>query len=404
MNTMLMRYLILLGVTASFLTQAQPVQYSTPRPRVDDANGRDVRITRIDLTAKYTIIYLHFQERSPDRSGSTIEFVPTSRLYADGGARSFKFVKAVNIPFGQEKRSVNPGEQVDFVAYFERLAPGVETFDLFECSDRRTPGVTCFNFWGVHVKNPLKRPRIQPPIILRPLPRSAPAKPAPKPVPRPVPIPDDVAPPAAPTLTINGAVRDAKTGKPVEATITYRLLSGAESLGNAAPDSIRSNPQKGTYLIESEALTVWDVAVSAKGYFGQRDTISLGLNDKTVNFDLVAIVAGAKITLKNVYFAQSKYDLQTESFPELNRLVTVMRENPTMTIKLEGHTDIIGDFDKNLALSRNRVQSVKTYLISKGIAAARVEAVGYGHSRPINSSPGKPHPENRRVELVITKI
>ena len=80
-----------------------------------------------------------------------------------------------------------------------------------------------------------------------------------------------------------------------------------------------------------------------------------------------------------------------------------MRQNPTMTIKLEGHTDIIGDFDKNLELSRNRVQSVKQYLANKGISTARVEAIGYGHSRPINSTPGKPHPENRRVEMVITK-
>ena len=402
MNTMLVRYLILLGVGASLFAQAQPVEYSTPRPRVDDANGRDVRITRVDLTAKYTIIYLHFQEASRTGAGSTIEFVPTSRLYADGGARSFKFVRAVNIPVGQERRSVNPGEQVDFVAYFERLAPGVETFDLFECADGKTRGVTCFNFWGVHVKNPLKRPRTQPPFVPRSVPESAPAKPAPKLIP--VPMPDPVSVPAAPTLTINGKVRDAKTGKPVGATITYRLLSGAESLGNAAPDSIRLNPQKGTYQIPGDALTVWDVGATAKGYFGQRDTISLNLTEKTVNFDLVPIVAGAKITLKNVYFAQSKYDLQNESFPELNRLVAVMRENPTMTIKLEGHTDIIGDFDKNLALSRNRVQSVRKYLISKGVEADRVEVVGYGHSRPINSSPGKPHPENRRVEMVITNV
>ena len=144
--------------------------------------------------------------------------------------------------------------------------------------------------------------------------------------------------------------------------------------------------------------------MSARGYFGQRDTIAITRTEKTVNFDLVPIVLGAKITLQNIYFAQSKYDLQAESYPELDRLVTVMRQNPTMTIKLEGHTDIIGDFDANLELSRNRVQAVKRYLSGKGIAPDRVEAVGYGHSRPINSTPGKPHPENRRVEMVITKV
>lgn len=400
MNTMLTRFLVFLGVCASLFAQAQAVEYSTPNPRVDDANGREVYINRIDLTAQYTIIYLRFRELK--KSGSTIEFVSTARLYANGGARSFKFVKAINIPIDKMSREMRLGEQVDFAVYFERLDPGVKTFDLFECSDRNRPGITCFNFWGVHVINPLKRQRTQPPVAQRQPPRSAPARPQPKPVPDPVVTPEPQAQ-VTPTLAIKGIVRDAKTGKPVVATLTYRMLSGAESLGTAAPDSIRANPQDGAYQIPGDALTVWDVAVSAKGYFGQRDTISINLTEKTVNFELVPIVAGAKITLKNIYFAQSKFELQTESFPELDRLVAVMRENPTMTIRLEGHTDIIGDFDKNLELSRNRVQSVKNYLTSKGISATRVETVGYGHSRPIVSTPGKPHPENRRVEMVITR-
>ena len=415
---MLTRFLVIIGVCTSLLVQAQGVDYSTPRPRVDDVNDRAVVINRVDLTAQYTIIYMRFSDGSqpsqqrrppiripgipmpiPDRleSTHTIHFVPTARLYANDGARSFKFIKAENIPT-TDRRNVRAGEQVDFVAYFERLDPGIEVFDLFECSDRNQRGTTCFNFWGVHIINPLKRQRTPvPPPTARQVPRSAPAKPAP--------VPDPVYTPAppTPTLAIKGVVRDAKTGKPLVATITYRMLSGAESLGNSASDSMRSNPQGGTYEIPGDALTVWDVAVSAKGYFGQRDTISISLTEKTVNFDLVPIVAGAKITLNNIYFAQSKYELQAESFPELDRLVTVMRQNPTMTIKLEGHTDIIGDFDKNLELSRNRVQSVKQYLTSKGISAARVEAIGYGHSKPINSTPGKPHPENRRVEMVITK-
>ncbi|WP_375445051.1 OmpA family protein [uncultured Fibrella sp.] len=396
---MLTRFLVIIGVCASLLAQAQAVEYSTPQPRVDDANDPAVIISRVDLTAQYTIISMRF--RGFARSGSNIQFVPTAKLYANDGARSFKFIKAENIPVGQRTRSVNAGEQVEFVAYFERLDPGIQTFDLFECSDRSRDGITCFNFWGVHVTNPLKRQRTQtPPPAPRQVPRPTPAKPTPKPDPEPVQTP--AAP--VPTLAIKGIVRDAKTGKPVLATLTYRLLSGAESYGNAAPDSIRTNPQDGTYQIPGDALTVWDVSVSAKGYFGQRDTVSINLTEKTVNFDLVPIVAGAKITLKNIYFAQSKYELQAESFPELDRLVTVMRQNPTMTIKLEGHTDIIGDFDKNLELSRNRVQSVRQYLTSKGIEATRVEAVGYGHSRPINSTPGKPHPENRRVEMVITKV
>jgi outer membrane protein OmpA-like peptidoglycan-associated protein len=81
-----------------------------------------------------------------------------------------------------------------------------------------------------------------------------------------------------------------------------------------------------------------------------------------------------------------------------------MRDNPTMRIKLEGHTDIVGDFDANVELSRNRVDEVKRYLVSKGIDSDRVETVGYGPARPINKNKTlKERPENRRVELVIVQ-
>lgn len=393
-------FTLFLGWLVTLSAVAQSVDYSTPQPRIDDVNDRDVVINRIDLTAKYTVIYMQFRDKG--QSGDephTIHFVPTARLYANGGARSFKFIKAENIPT-ERRRKVQPGEKVDFVAYFERLDPGIEVFDLFECSDRNRPGETCFNYWGVHIINPLKR---QPPN--RQFPPATPAKPRPvPPAPKPVPEPDYKPEPPADVLAIKGTVRDAKTGKPVPAMLTYRLLSGAESGGDNAADSVRAQADDGAYRIPANALTVWDVTVSARGYFGQRDTITIARAEKMANFDLVPIVVGAKITLHNIYFAQSKYDLQAESYPELDRLVTVMRQNPTMTIKLEGHTDIIGDFDANLELSRNRVQAVKRYLLGKNITSTRVEAVGYGHSRPINSNPGKPHPENRRVEMVITKV
>ena len=81
-----------------------------------------------------------------------------------------------------------------------------------------------------------------------------------------------------------------------------------------------------------------------------------------------------------------------------------MRDNPTMQIRLEGHTDTVGEFDANVELSRNRVNEVKRYLVEKGIDADRVDTIGYGPSRPINTNKSlKERPENRRVELVIVK-
>ncbi|GAB2524203.1 OmpA family protein [Spirosoma aerophilum] len=406
------------------------VQFTTDNPRVDDINDRDVSIQRVELTSQYTIIYMKFQARPAGFNGrplpfeipmpngrgqleaqNNIGFQPSSRLYVNQGERSYKFIRAENIPL-EVRRKVQPGERVDFVAYFERIEPGYTTFDLFECKDGR--GYICFNFWGVHIINPRKKepyaqrtpkPPVQPKVQPRYTPRTqpgigdAPSEPTtPAPV-QPKATPEPVA------VAINGITRDAKTKQPIVATVTYRLISGAEASGDDPADSVESVSPTGKYKISIDRRGVYAVTASAKGYFSQSDTLVTNRVDVARDFNLVPIEAGAKITLKNIYFNVSKYDLKPESFPEMDRLVTMMQSNPTMQIRLEGHTDTVGEFDANVELSRNRVNAVKRYLVDKGISASRIETVGYGPSRPINTNKSlKERPENRRVEMVIVKV
>ncbi|KAB7731419.1 OmpA family protein [Rudanella paleaurantiibacter] len=426
---------LLLSVWIGSGAWAQSVQYTTEQPRVDEANDPDVIIQRVELTSQYTIIYMRyrsskksmFPRNTPRRlpfplpkdlegyeqaNSNTITFVASARLYVNQGEKAFKFIRAENIPVERQpndrRRDVEAGERVDFVAYFERITPGYEVFDLFECSDRNRPGQTCFNFWGVHITNPAKQNRTPPARVpdvqtRRTPPPATPTKPAPAPKVEPTPEPEPM-PAPAPSVSMKGTVRDAKTKKPLVATVTYQLLSGAESDGNNSADSVLSGRLAGNYQIAAEPLSVYAVTAKAKGYFSQSDTLTVTKADKLRDFDLVPIEAGTKVTLKNIYFNVSKFDLKPESFPELDRLVQLMRENPGMSIRLEGHTDTVGDFDANVELSRNRVNEVKAYLVRKGIAAARIETIGYGPSRPINTNRGlKERPENRRVELVITK-
>jgi outer membrane protein OmpA-like peptidoglycan-associated protein len=93
-----------------------------------------------------------------------------------------------------------------------------------------------------------------------------------------------------------------------------------------------------------------------------------------------------------------------ESYPELDRLVHIMKDNKTIEIQLEGHTDGRGDPQANLALSEQRVEAVKRYLISKGISEKRIVGKGYGGAKPMVANDTEENRKlNRRVEFKITK-
>lgn len=107
---------------------------------------------------------------------------------------------------------------------------------------------------------------------------------------------------------------------------------------------------------------------------------------------------------KNLEFESSKAELLAKSKENLDKVFEILQRNPTYRLLIVGHTDNSGNEAFNVQLSTNRAKSVKTYLVSKGIAADRFIVKGYGSSRPIadNSTPeGKQ--TNRRVEMSIVK-
>jgi outer membrane protein OmpA-like peptidoglycan-associated protein len=105
---------------------------------------------------------------------------------------------------------------------------------------------------------------------------------------------------------------------------------------------------------------------------------------------------------KNVLFEQSKAVILETSKPELDRLAAYLMRHPEQKVRIEGHTDNIGDPASNLSLSKKRAQSVARYLTAKGVATSRITTEGYGDTRPIvKSKSGESTASNRRVVFII---
>ena len=119
----------------------------------------------------------------------------------------------------------------------------------------------------------------------------------------------------------------------------------------------------------------------------------------------LVVVTQNKIELKQkVYFATARTRILARSFRLLNEVGSALKDNPKIHVRIEGHTDSRGSDAYNLRLSQGRANSVRLYLIRRGIDAARMEAKGYGESNPIASNRTRTgRAQNRRVEFTITK-
>lgn len=199
-----------------------------------------------------------------------------------------------------------------------------------------------------------------------------------------------------------GKIINAETGQPVTARIVYESLPYGNRVG------VINN--------SSYAFPMWDrehysITVEADGFapakylldpttansenFVVRD-IELSTGSKP------APTAGKVMRLDNLIFEVGKSKIDPESYPELDLLVNMMLENPKMIIQLEGHTDYLGDPRANMRLSQQRVESVRDYVIGKGISKNRIRTKAFGGTQPLSrDNTPEAHRLNRRVEVRI---
>jgi len=198
-----------------------------------------------------------------------------------------------------------------------------------------------------------------------------------------------------------GITIDAMSKKPIEAQIEI-----IDNSNGSIIETFTTNSVTGKFIITLISGKNYGIAVKAKGYLFHSENFDIpaGSGDNLVNktIELKNIAIGSKIALRNVFFDVGKSILRAESNGELDRIVKLMKDVPTLKIEISGHTDNTGSAIINETLSQQRADAVITYLKSKGVVATRLTAKGYGSSKPITSnSTEEGKQQNRRTEFEI---
>ena len=212
---------------------------------------------------------------------------------------------------------------------------------------------------------------------------------------------------------VRARVTDAVTGLPIAAVVSI-ATAGRPFLNR------RARGDDGTFLAVLPAGTAYALAVEEPGYLFYSDRFELaGPASAAEPFELDirlrplpspaesgeaggAPPAGEPVVLRNVLFATASAELLPESLAELARLRDLLADHPGLRIRIQGHTDDVGDDDANQALSERRAAAVRDHLTAEGIAADRLEAAGFGESRPVvPNDDDAARALNRRTEFVV---
>ena len=198
-------------------------------------------------------------------------------------------------------------------------------------------------------------------------------------------------------ILAQGKITDSRTSKGIKANVRYSSIPTGSIFGRFS-DSTFSFPIFGT--------AKYQITAEAKGYNPRTvivDPKDIGANNKVMR-DIILTPSGETMRLDNLIFPQGKAVIDPTSFEELDEVAQMMKENSKMVIQLEGHTDNQGSSKANLKLSEDRVEAVKKYLASKGIAKDRIKTKALGGSQPLsNEMTQQARAMNRRVEMRILR-
>jgi outer membrane protein OmpA-like peptidoglycan-associated protein/Tol biopolymer transport system component len=209
-------------------------------------------------------------------------------------------------------------------------------------------------------------------------------------------IPEKVKPQTL--VQVSGQVINQLTKLPLAAKILVRSRASADTM------QIDYDPYLGDFSFMWPSKKPFYVEVKAKGFVTRKENFDFRDQSKYSEskqlIGLIPIELNKQYKVPNINFAQSKSEIPKESLPALDEIISILRDNDGLNVLIEGHTDNQGDWDENLKLSIERVNQVKEYLVKQGIAVSRIQAKGWGGTKPLTASTEEEKRRlNRRVEF-----
>ncbi|MFN3343494.1 MAG: OmpA family protein, partial [Flavobacteriales bacterium] len=176
--------------------------------------------------------------------------------------------------------------------------------------------------------------------------------------------------------------------------------------GDNKKEIVKVDPTDGKYAAVVNVQNGNDAVVTVKAEDRTFDSKLIAANSSTVvkAADLKAekLEVGKAYTIKDILFASNSYELSAASKFVIDQFIVFLKENPNIKIAIHGHTDDRGVPAENLKLSDNRAKAVMDYIVSKGVAANRLSAQGFGQNKPKAPNTSEENRrQNRRTEFVI---
>ena len=216
-------------------------------------------------------------------------------------------------------------------------------------------------------------------------------------------LPEDMRPQKV--STIAGVLKDLD-GNAIKAPLLIEDLSTGKLVKRVYPD-----PKTGEYFLTLPSGNLYSYTVEGDEYYPVADNIDLRDSTQSVQLSANIIVPtfaemterGISLPLRNLFFDTDKYEIREESHLELKRLLEIVRKR-NLKIKIAGYTDNVGGKKHNLALSNNRANAVKSFLIQNGCPAEWIKAKGYGMENALAENTSEEgRAKNRRVEITLLK-